>query len=215
MAMSYAFGGDCANAVKYEEMAIAYWATREQAEPQNAFFEEGELANETAGSASTRGTSPPPSGGIGEEASSVSRSRSPGPTRRASGISAWPTRWAGSPRGGATRPKRRARSRRRKKLLDADNRAGAAAGALLPLSHRLRRALHQRSPTAEAELTRALAMPGNQNDPFMNCLLAMTYDKQGKALKAIALYQKAYDLATGHNPPAAFVRPFVRQKLAP
>src|SRR5437867_7133285 len=31
MAMSYAFGGDCANAVKYEEMTIAYWATREQA----------------------------------------------------------------------------------------------------------------------------------------------------------------------------------------
>src|SRR5439155_24477371 len=48
MAMSYAFDGDCTNAVKYEEMAIAYWATREQAEPQNAFFQEGELANEVA-----------------------------------------------------------------------------------------------------------------------------------------------------------------------
>ena len=31
--------------------------------------------------------------------------------------------------------------------------------------------------------------------------------------EAKALYRKAYDLATGHNPPAAFVRPFVRKKL--
>ena len=27
---------------------IAYWATREQAEPQNAFYQEGEIANEAA-----------------------------------------------------------------------------------------------------------------------------------------------------------------------
>src|ERR1041385_7156099 len=48
MAMSYAFDGDCANAVRYEEMVIAYWATREAAEPQNAFYQEGEMANEAA-----------------------------------------------------------------------------------------------------------------------------------------------------------------------
>ena len=30
--------------------------------------------------------------------------------------------------------------------------------------------------------------------------------------EATASYQKAYDLATGHNPPAAFVRPFAREK---
>ena len=38
MALSYGFDGDCANTVKYEEMVIAYWKTREQAEPQNAFY---------------------------------------------------------------------------------------------------------------------------------------------------------------------------------
>src|ERR1035438_2483402 len=48
MAMSYAFEGDCRNTVKFEQMAIAYWATREQAEPQNAFYQQGELANEAA-----------------------------------------------------------------------------------------------------------------------------------------------------------------------
>jgi hypothetical protein len=31
--------------------------------------------------------------------------------------------------------------------------------------------------------------------------------------RARELYQKAYDLATGHNPPAVFTRPFARKKL--
>src|ERR1043165_1977786 len=48
MAMSYAFDGDCANTVKYEQMVMDYWKTREQAEPQNAFYQEGEMANEAA-----------------------------------------------------------------------------------------------------------------------------------------------------------------------
>ena len=42
----------------------------------------------------------------------------------------------------------------------------------------------------------------------------MTVEKQGDAAKARELYQKAYGLATAHNPPAAFVRPFARKKLA-
>jgi cytochrome c-type biogenesis protein CcmH/NrfG len=47
----------------------------------------------------------------------------------------------------------------------------------------------------------------------MISLLAMTYEKQGKAADAKALWQKAYDLATAHNPPAAFARPLARKKL--
>src|ERR1043166_3815309 len=30
MAMSYAFDGDCAGTVKYEELVIAYWVTRSE-----------------------------------------------------------------------------------------------------------------------------------------------------------------------------------------
>ena len=48
MAMSYGFTGDCANAIRYEEMVIAYWVTREREEPQNAFYQQGEMANEAA-----------------------------------------------------------------------------------------------------------------------------------------------------------------------
>jgi hypothetical protein len=48
MAMSFGFDGDCPNTVKYEEMVIAYWKTREREEPQNAFYQQGEMANEGA-----------------------------------------------------------------------------------------------------------------------------------------------------------------------
>jgi len=66
---------------------------------------------------------------------------------------------------------------------------------------------------AEAEMTKALAAQGNQNDPFMNLLLAMTYEKLGDSAKAKALYEKSYSLATAHNPPSAFARPYTRKKL--
>src|SRR5271169_2293115 len=41
MAISYAFDGDCASAGKVDTLVIAYWAMRETAEPQAAFFQEG------------------------------------------------------------------------------------------------------------------------------------------------------------------------------
>jgi hypothetical protein len=43
----------------------------------------------------------------------------------------------------------------------------------------------------------------------------MTYEKLGQAAKARELYERAYSLATAHNPPAAFTRPFARAKLNP
>ena len=67
--------------------------------------------------------------------------------------------------------------------------------------------------TAEAELGKALAMRGNERDPFFHALMGMTHEKQGHADIAREFYQKAYDLATAHNPPAAFTRPFARKKL--
>ena len=66
---------------------------------------------------------------------------------------------------------------------------------------------------AEAELTRALTIRGNQDDPFQHYLLAMTYEKMGQAEKAKELYQKSYDLADSHNPPAAFTRTAARKKI--
>jgi hypothetical protein len=47
----------------------------------------------------------------------------------------------------------------------------------------------------------------------MHCLLAMTLEKEGRTAEAHGMYLAALDLATGHNPPAAFVRPLVRKKM--
>ncbi|MGH7521962.1 MAG: hypothetical protein ACREMI_11850, partial [Gemmatimonadales bacterium] len=67
--------------------------------------------------------------------------------------------------------------------------------------------------TAEAQFTRAVGTKGNERDAFQHCLLAMTLERLGRHDQAKAMYKKAYDLATGHNPPAAFVRSFARAKL--
>ncbi|MDE3168179.1 MAG: tetratricopeptide repeat protein, partial [Acidobacteriota bacterium] len=67
---------------------------------------------------------------------------------------------------------------------------------------------------AEADLSQALSLPGNQNDPFYHCLLGMALERQGKKEAATEMYRKAYAAALGHNPPAAFARPFARKKLA-
>ena len=53
----------------------------------------------------------------------------------------------------------------------------------------------------------------NQNDPFVQCLIAETYEKLGDKEKALEFYHKA-STATAHNPPAAYARPFAKKKLS-
>ena len=65
--------------------------------------------------------------------------------------------------------------------------------------------------TAQAEFTKTVAaMP---NDPFQLVLLGMTHDKMGHADVARGFYQKAYDMATGSNPPAVYSRTFTKKAL--
>jgi tetratricopeptide (TPR) repeat protein len=61
--------------------------------------------------------------------------------------------------------------------------------------------------TAIAELQKA-----NQNDPFITCLLAQAYEKQGDKGKADDLYRKVLT-SNAHNPTNAYARPFSKQKL--
>jgi tetratricopeptide (TPR) repeat protein len=61
--------------------------------------------------------------------------------------------------------------------------------------------------TALGELQKA-----NQNDPFIQCLIGQAYEKLGENDKAMEYYRKAA-ATTGHNPPAAFARPFATKKL--
>ena len=70
------------------------------------------------------------------------------------------------------------------------------------------------SPRARQRCFRLIAIQGNATDPYMHALLAMTHVKMGDEGMARAFHEKAYALATSHNPPAAFTRPYARRKLA-
>jgi len=213
MAISYAFGGDCANTVKYEEMVIAYWQTREAAEPQNAFYQEGEMADEAARVCIDNGD-------LGAAERWYRRGYELGmkePAPKTHPASLWDFRLAhalgrlAARRGDSAEARRQIAAARR--ALDGDSAMAAQQERFFPyLTGYVALYLHD-LPAAERDFTSALALRGNQRDAFMRCLLAETYEQEGKTDEANAQYRQAYDLATAHNPPAAFVRPFVRRKL--
>jgi len=213
MAMSYAFDGDCANTIKYEQMVIEYWKTQEQTDPQNAFYQEGEMANEGARVCIDAGDL--------DAAEEWYRkgyelgNREPEP--RTHPKSLWDYRLAhalgrlAARRGDAAEARKQIAAAR--SALDGDPTMAEQQERFFPYLVGYVALYTGDLSAAEAEFTKAIAMKGNERDPFMHCLLAMTYEKAGKAAQAKEMYQKAYDLATAHNPPAAFVRPFARKKL--
>ena len=213
MAMSYAFDGDCANTVKYETMVIAYWATREQAEPQNAFYQEGEMANEAARVCIDAGD-------LTAAEQWYRRGYDLGvkePAPQTHPRSLWDFRLAHALGRIAARKGDKAEAERQivsaRHALDSDTAMAAQQERFFPYLVGYVALYTNDLPTADAEFTKALTLRGNERDPFMQCLLAMTYERMGRKSDADALYRKAYALATAHNPPSAFVRPFVRQKL--
>lgn len=213
MAMSYAFDGDCANTMKYEELVVAFWATRETADPQNAFFQEGEVANETARvcidagdlAAAERWYRRGYELGVKEPAPPT-HSRSLWEYRLAHALGRIAAR-----RGNKEEAQRQIAAARR--ILDGDTALAAQQERFFPYLVGYV-ALYTGDPaTAAAQLTTAVGMRGNERDPFMHCLLAMALERLNRQDEAKAMYQQSYDLATGHNPPAAYVRPLVRRKL--
>jgi tetratricopeptide (TPR) repeat protein len=213
MAISYAFDGDCTNTLKYESMVIAYWVTREQAEPQNAFYQEGEMANEGARVCIDAGD-------LAAADQWYRRGYELGvkePAPQTHPRSLWDFRLAHvlgrlaarkGDKAGAEREIAKARQ-----ILDSDTAMAAQQERFFPYLVGYVALYTTDLPTAEAQLSKAIGMKGNERDPFMHCLLAMTYERMGRQSEADAMYRTSYDMATGHNPPAAFVRPFVRKRL--
>ncbi len=211
MAISYAFEGNCGKTVGYEELVIGYWATRESTEPQNALYQEGEMANEAARVCIDAGD-------LATAERMYRRGSELGlkePTPKAHPKSLWDFRLAhalarlAARRGDAAEAHRQVEAARR--MLSADSTMAAAQSRFLPYLVGYVALYTGDLKTAEAELTRAAEL--NKTDPFMQALLAMTYEKMGSKEKAAAFYRKAYDMATGHNPPSAFTRSFARTKV--
>jgi len=214
MAMSYAFDGDCRNTIKYEQMVIDYWTTREQAEPQNAFYQLGEMANEAARVCIDAGDL--------EMAETWYRKgtefglKEPAPQTHPKSL--WEFRLQHAlARMAARRGNKEVAARHvaaARKILDGDAAMAAQQERFFPYLTGYVALYGGEFAKAEAGMTTALAANGNQNDPFYHCLLGMAVERQGHKQKALELYNKAYGLATAHNPPAAFARPFARKKMA-
>src|SRR5215831_9181815 len=213
MAMSYAYDGDCRNAIKFEQMVIAYWVTREQAEPQNAFYQEGEMANEAARVCIDAGDL--------ESAETWYRKgtelglKEPAPKTHPATL--WNYRLEHALARVAARRGEKAVAQRHvdaaRAILDGDSAMAGQQERFFPYLTGYVALYTGDFGKAEAELTKAIAMQGNQNDPFYHCLLGMTYEKLGQKDKATEMYRKAYSMAMAHNPPAAYARPFAKKKL--
>ena len=213
MAMSHGFEGHCSETVRYEEMVIDYWKTREKEEPQNAFYQEGEMANEAAricidaGDLATAERMYKRGSELGLEE----------PDPKTHPKSLWDYRLAHARARIAARKGDKAEAQKQvaeaRKILDSDPAMAANQERFFPYLTGYVALYTNDLATAQSDLTKALSMQGNSNDPFMNALMGMVHERMGHASVAKEWYQKAYDLATQHTPPSAFARPFARKKL--
>jgi len=211
MAMSYAFDGDCANTVRYEQMVFDYWTTQTSLEPHNAWYQQGEMADEAARVCIDAGDLDTAYKYYrkGYEAGIQEPEISPGRKLL------WEFRWEHA----------QARiAARRGNQADARKHVAAARGALDSMATADPGLANQQKQflpyltgyvafyagdykTALADFEQA------GNDPFIQCMLGQTYEKLGEKDKAMEAYRRAA-ATTAHNPPAAFARPFARKKLS-
>ena len=211
LAMSYGYDANCAKVIELEEQVIAYWKTRREAEPQNAHYQEGEMANEAARVCIDHGF-------FDEAERMYKRGTALGnaePAPRTHPASLWAFREAhamarvAARRGNAAEAKRWVGEAR--KALDSDPAMAKAQEQYFPYLVGYVALFTGDLATAQTEFTKTVAaMP---NDPFQLVLLGMTHAKMGHADVAKGFYQKAYDMATGSNPPAVFARTFTKKVL--
>ena len=205
MAMSWAFEGNCAKTVEYEQMVIDYWICEKDA-PGYAFYQEGEMADEAARVCIDSGNLNAAEEWYRKGHEFGLKEPNISPDRKA----LWDYRWEHA----------QARlSARRGDRAEAERYIAAAKAALDGMTE-LRSEQESFFPyltgyvafylgdykTALANLQKA------QQDPFIFCLIGQTYEKLGEKDKAMDYYRKA-GASRGHNPPAAYAIPFARRRL--
>lgn len=207
MAMSYAFEGDCKNAAKYEQMVIDFWVTRQAEEPANAFYQEGEMANEAARVCIDAGD-------LDAAAQWYQKGHDLGlkePNISADRKALWEFRLEHAKARIAARRGNRAEAQKHvaaaKTALDSMTELKAQQSAFFPYLTGYVALYTGDAKQAVEDLQKA-----NANDPFVQCLLGMAYEKLGEKDKAMECYRKAA-ATKAHNPPAAFAKPFATKKL--
>jgi tetratricopeptide (TPR) repeat protein len=211
MAMSWAFEGNCRKTAEYEDMVIEYWKTQESADPGNAFYQEGEMADEAArvcidyNDLDTAAAYYKKGHDLGIKEPNIS------PGRKA----LWEYRWLHAQARLAARRGNKAEGQKHVE----------AAKAVLEDMKSKDQGLYQQQTGFLPYLTGYVAFYAGdyktaladlqkdpRNDAFIQYMIGMTYEKLGDKDKAREAFTKAA-ATRGHNPPAAFSVPSARKKL--
>jgi len=212
MAMSWAFEGNCKKTAEYENLVIDFWKTQETAAPEAAFYQQGEMANEAARVCLDNGD-------LDTAYNLYKRGRDLGikqPNIPVARKDLWDYRWEHA--------QARIAARRGNKA-ESEKHVDAAKSFLAGMKQKDTK-LYEQQAAFLPYLTGYVALytgdyksalddfqKANQNDAFIQCLIGMTYEKLGDKTRAMEAYRKASETG-GHNPPAAFARPYTRKKLA-
>jgi len=201
LAMSYAFDNDCANTVKYEEMAADYWASVPD------YFRQGELYNEAARVCIEAGS-------LDTAEKLYLRGQKAGlkePNIAPARVALWKFRTEHALARLAARRKQAEEAKKHvaaaRALLDANPEMAKDQEIFYPYLTGYVALFLGDAKTALADLQKA-----RQDDPFIQVLMAGAYEKLGDRAQAEALYRKAA-ATTAHNPPAAYARPLAAKKI--
>jgi len=200
LAMSYAFEGNCAKTIEYEQQVFDYHGR------VGNFFQQGEIADEAARVCIDSGDleSAEKWYKIGHEVGMKE------PDIKPARQHLWNFRWEHAQARIATRRGDHADAQRHVAAAQAilDKGAIPEQAPFLPYLKGYVAFYAGDYKAALEELGKA-----NQNDPFIQYLMGQTYEKLGEKDKAIEFYRKA-STASSHNPPAAYAVPLARKKLA-
>jgi tetratricopeptide (TPR) repeat protein len=221
LAISYAFTSECVSAANLENKVIRYWMTREAADPQNAFYQEGEVSNEAARICFDAGD-------YGAAEKYYRRGSELGlkePEPKTHPASLWDFR--------LTHALARINGRRKnydeawklvdraRKILDGDKAMAAQQERFYPYLmgyvglYEQRESFPQRNDCCvdvARYLKDATEAKGNENDPYFHWLLAEFYSSTDQVMMEC---RNALDRATAHNPPSAYVHAHAKECLDP
>jgi len=199
MAVSYAFDANCAKTIEFEQQVFDYYGTTKN------FYQQGEIADEAARVCID-------SGDLDAAYHWYQLGHDTGlkePDIKPERKDLWEFRWEHA----------EARIAARRGNREEAQKHVAAAKAILDKGTNPEQA--QFLPYLEGyvafylgDLKTALDdfLKSNQNDPFIQCMTAETYEKLGDKGKAAECYRRASTTIT-HNPGAAYALPLARKKL--
>ena len=199
MAMSYAFEGNCKKTALYEQQVFDYYGSAKN------FFRQGEIADEAARVCIDSGDLDAAYRWyqVGHE-TGLKEPNIP-PARQ----DLWDFRWEHAQARIAARRGNQAEAQQHvtaaKNILD--KRTNPDQAQFLPYLQGYVAFYAGDYKTALEELLKA-----NQNDPFIECMVGQTYEKQGDKDKALEYYRKA-STAIAHNPAAAYAVPFAKKRI--